>query len=666
MCAINAVAYLPPRPIRKPYPYTMNLNISLKPVDWVIVILYLGLLWGVGLWVSYSHRKQASDFMLNRHYSWFNIGSSIFATNIGPSFLLGQAAAAYAAGMATANFEWFAFIFLFLLGMICAPFYIRMRITTLPEYIRRRFGKGAGDFLSFYGLFTVVIMWIGANLFVGGKMMHQILPAYPEWACICALSLVFMTFTVAGGFAAVMVTDTVQAILMIGSMLALNIFAFKDIGSIHNLMDKVPGEFWQLFRPATDIKYPWPALVLGYPIIGFWFWCTDQTIVQRMLGARDLKQAQLGTIYTSFLKILPPFLFLMPGIFCLVLMPHLDDPDKAFTSMLGKFMPVGMLGLMIAVLFAATVAGVAGGLNAFSTIFTMDIYKPKLNPKASDLHLKVVSQVSIVVVTILSIGAALLMQHSKQNIFDTLQGFISYFAPPMAAVFLMSLIWKRVTATAVKTTLFVGTPVCLTVGYLNLNKLLPESPWTHYMMLTFYMFSFCMFLLVAVSLLTQHSSYELSLEEANAGAKGSLDNQGAGRMGRMLWVALAAVMVALYVGFQCLSTQMQSAELYVSAGYESPDKKINIPRGSDSNPGSAREPFLTMERARAEVLKRKAESGLPEGGIKVWVHGGVYPSDTPLVWKDEETGQAGSPIVWRAFPGESPVASCEKKPEADK
>jgi len=619
---------------------------TLTLIDLGIIVLYLGALWGIGLYVAYRHRKHAADFMLNRHYSWFNIGSSIFATNIGPSFLLGSASAAYAAGMATANFEWLAWIFLFLLGAVCAPYYIRMRITTMPEFIRRRFGKQAADFLSAYGLFTVVIMWIGGDLFVGGKLMHQLL-GYPEWACMVALALVFMTFTVAGGFSAVMVTDTAQAILMIGSMLVLNVICFTHVGSLQSLADKVPGDFWQLFRPADDTKYPWTAIALGYPIIGFWFWCTDQTIVQRMLGARDLKQAQLGTVYTGFLKILPPFLFMMPGIFCLVLQPGLDNPDKAFMTMLQAYMPVGMLGLMIAVLFAASVAGVAGGLNAFSTIFTMDIYKPKLRPQATDQHLKSVSQVTIVVVTLFAVGAAFFMQGSKKNIFDTLQGIICYFAPPMASVFLFSLVWKRVTAAAVRVTLCVGTAVCLTVGYLSLRELLPKSPWTHFMMLTFCLFVFCALLLLVVSLLTRHSSYEESLEAARTGAAADAAGKGAGKLAWLLWAGLAVVMAGLYVGFQTMSVRRQQAEIYLSPG------------GSDQNPGTAQKPFLTPERVRVEIQKRIAAGTLPAGGMTIWLRGGLYPGTRPLPFGDEDSGVPGRPILWRAFPGEKPSAASE-------
>lgn len=629
---------------------------KISPLDIGILVTYLGLLWGVGLWIAYRHRKQDSDFMLNRHYSWFNIGSSIFATNIGPTFLIGAASAAYAAGMATANFEWMAWIFLFLLGTVCAPYYIRMRITTMPEFIRRRYGKQAADFLSFYGLFTVMILWIGGDLFVGGKLLHQLL-GYPEWACVVALATVFMTFTVAGGFSAVMVTDTAQAIMMIVSMLLLNIIAFTHIGSIGHLVENVPGEFWQLFRPASDVKYPWVAIVLGYPIIGFWFWCTDQTIVQRMLGARDLKQAQYGTIYTSFLKILPPFLFMMPGMFCLALQPRLNNPDEAFLKMLTTYMPIGMMGLMIAVLFAASVAGVAGGLNAFSTIFTMDIYKRKLRPASSDHHLKRISQLSIIAVSIAAVGVALLLQGSKKNIFDTLQGIICYFAPPMTSIFLLSLIWKRVTTTAVLTTLYVGTAVCLTVGVLSLRNILPVSPWTHFMMLTFLLFLFCAAILIGVSFCTRHSECEEALATAKTGAAATAAGHGAGPTGWVLWGVLAVVMISLYSGFQTLSWRRQKAEIYLS------------PNGDDGNSGNGGRPFKTIARARTAITAMQAAGALPEGGLKIWLHGGDYALEQPMQLGPEDSGVPGKTIQWLAFPGEQPVLGQAPQPggpEADK
>ena len=425
----------------------------------------------------------------------------------------------------------------------------------------------------------------------------------------------------------------------------------------------MPGEFWQLFRPADDTKYPWIAIVLGYPVIGFWFWCTDQTIVQRMLGARDLKQAQLGTVYTAFLKILPPFLFLMPGIFCLALQPGLDNPDRAFLTMLTHYMPMGMVGLMIAVLFAASGAGVAGGLNAFSTIFTMDIYKNKFRPQAADRHLKLVSQATIVVVTFAAIGAALLLQGSKRNVFDTIQSVICYFAPPIASIFLLGLIWKRVTATAVNVTLYVGVAVCLTVGMMNIVNWPSKEFWPHFMLLSFLLFTFCVALLAGVSLVTRHSIYEVPFEAAKTGPAAEAAGQGAGKLGWMLWAVLAVVMIGLYVGFQSMSVKRQQSEIYVSAGYVSADGKVSIPAGSDDNPGTARRPFLTADRARLEIEKLRSAGRLPADGIVVWLHGGTYHSRKPLIFGTEESGEPGKPVQWRPFPGEKPVLQPVSTPQ---
>ena len=334
---------------------------------------------------------------------------------------------------------------------------------------------------------------------------------------------------------------------------------------------------------------------------------------------------------------------MMPGIFCLALQPRLNNPDEAFLKMLTTYMPVGMMGLMIAVLFAASVAGVAGGLNAFSTIFTMDIYQRKLRPASSDRHLKRVSQLSIIAVSIAAVGVALLLQGSRKNIFDTLQGIICYFAPPMAAVFLLSLIWKRATATAVHTTLYVGTTVCLTVGVLSLREILPKSPWTHFMMLTFLLFLFCTTLLIVVSLCTEHSASEEPLSAAKTGAAATAAGHGAGRTGWILWGVLAVVMIGLYGGFQSLSWRRQKAEIYLS------------PSGDDANPGNGGKPFRTIARARTEISHMKSNGTLPDGGLKIWLHGGAYRSATPMALGTEDSGVSGKPLLWVAFPGESPV-----------
>ena len=545
----------------------MPIKINLTSLDIVIMVGYLGAIWSIGLYIAYRRRKHDEGFLVDRRFGWFNIGSSIFATNIGPSFLVGSVGTAYAAGMAGANFEWFAFIFLFLLAIVFAPHYLRMRISTMPEFIRRRFGTRTSDFLACYGLFSIIVAWIGADMFVGSKVLNQIL-GVDEWKCLLVMAAIFTSFTVAGGFAAVMVTDTFQAVLMIVSMLTLNVIAFYHVGWFTGLVHGVPADYWQLFRPASDAKYPWPALVFGYPVCGIAFWCADQTIVQRMLGARDLRQAQLGAVYTGFLKILPPFLFMMPGIFCLVLRPYLENPDlvknpdHVFLTMLASYMPHGMTGLMIAVLAAASVAGVSGGLNAFTTIFTMDVYKRQFRPDASAHHLKRVSQLVVVATATVAVCVSLfLLWKSKMNVFDTLQTLFASFSPPVAVVFLAGIGWRRATAAGARATLYIGSTVSIGLGAMQLAGWpakvpgLSEDFWPnympHYMMMAFYKFLFCAALMIVVSLCTQHAAYEEDFGDARrldpAPAKG------AGAIGWILWAVLALIMIGLYVGFQYLA-----------------------------------------------------------------------------------------------------------------
>lgn len=248
------------------------MKINLTGLDIAIMVAYLGAIWSIGLYIAYRRRKHDEGFLVNRRFGWFNIGSSIFATNIGPSFLVASAAAGYAAGMAAANFEWFAFVFLFLLAIVFAPHYLRMRISTMPEFIRRRFGTQTSDFLACYGLFSIIACWIGADMYVGSGLLSK-MSGVADWKCLLVMAAIFTSFTVLGGFAAVMITDTFQAALMIVSMLILNVIAFQHIGWFKGLMHGVPADCWQLFRPAGDIKYPWPAMVFGYPVCGVAFWC---------------------------------------------------------------------------------------------------------------------------------------------------------------------------------------------------------------------------------------------------------------------------------------------------------------------------------------------------------------------------------------------------------
>lgn len=522
------------------------MNVELQATDFVVIAVYVVALMAIGMFVSWRRRGSDDLFLAGRSLGWFNVGLSIFGTNISPSFLISACAVAYTSGMVAANFEWLAWWFLMLLAMLFVPYYLTTRISTMPQFLRRRFGEAPHGFLAWYALFTTILLWLGGALYTGGVLLSQIM-GWDLWVSVVALTAIATSFTVAGGLAAVVVTDSFQSILMIAGSAVLTLCGLHEVGGVAALVDQVPGDFWKLVRPAADAHYPWPAMFLGYPVLGVWFWCTDQTIVQRVLGARDVRQGQLGAVFAAFLKVLPPFLFMLPGIVCYALYPGLDNPDKAFVTMLAGHLPRGMVGLMIAVMIAALISTLDSGLNSFSTVFTLDIYVKKWRPHAPPRQIRWVGRMATVGAAVVAVGCALAMETAARNMFDLLQGIIAFIAPPMAAVFVIGVLWPRATAKGAMAALVLGSAVSLSVGLGHFA----EWPvvWPHYLLLAFYLFVGICVLMVLVSLATRHSPDEEPLPSLR-------DTYAAGaRTGPVwaLWAVLAAIMLALYVGFQVLA-----------------------------------------------------------------------------------------------------------------
>ena len=321
---------------------------ALVALDFVVIALYVVLLLTLGFWVSYRGSPGNDLFLAGRDLGWFNIGLSLFGTNVSPSMMIGACGIAYASGMAAANLEWLAWIFLALLAMVFTPYYLATRISTMPEFVERRFGASCRSFLSWYTLFGTVLMWLGGTLYTGGVLLSQIV-GWPLWLGLVVLVVIATSFTVAGGLKAVVVTDSFQAILIIAFSTLLTILGLQKVGGIEGLIAATPPDYWVLLRPADDTVFPWPAIVLGYPVIGIWFWCTDQTIVQRVLGARDIVQGQQGALFAACLKIFTPLIFFVPGIICFDLHPGLADPDRAYMTLASDLLPSGLRGALIAV-----------------------------------------------------------------------------------------------------------------------------------------------------------------------------------------------------------------------------------------------------------------------------------------------------------------------------
>ena len=252
----------------------------------------------------------------------------------------------------------------------------------MPEFMSKRFNEPCRNFLSWYTVFSTLVLWLGSSLYAGGLLLGQIMD-WPIWVCVVVLTVIATSFTVTGGLAAVVITDSFQSALIILASVILTVVGFVKIGSVEALIKSVPADYWTLFRPTNDSVYPWHAILLGYPVLGIWFWCTDQTIVQRVLGGKDLKQGQYGTIFAGYLKIFTPLIFFLPGIMCKILHPDLASSDEAYMTMVVNYLPTGLVGLVVAVLIAALISTIDSGLNSLSTVFTLDIYLKKYKPDAN-------------------------------------------------------------------------------------------------------------------------------------------------------------------------------------------------------------------------------------------------------------------------------------------
>ena len=323
-----------------------------------------------------------------------------------------------------------------------------------------------------------------------------------------------------------------------------------SLGGFDQLRELTPASHWQLFRPADDPAYPWPAIVFGYPVMAIWYWCANQTIVQRALGAKDLGEAQKGILFTGYLKILVPVIFFLPGIICLALHPDLEDADNAFMTMVISYLPHGMIGLIVAVLMAALISTVNSMLNSASTIFTLDIYQKKIRKDADDKTLLRVGQLITGLVALFAFFIAFGLDAVEgMNLFDLINSIFSFLSPSLAVVFLLGITWKKATPKAAYYTLIFGNIPSVAIGICYLANWPSKGFWPHFLLMAFYLFVVLLVFMVVVSLLTAKNAPTTSLptlKEANAAFYKDNINHKKIWIG---WIILATLMVTLYLIF---------------------------------------------------------------------------------------------------------------------
>ena len=516
--------------------------ISLGPLDWIIIASYFLILLAIGLWASTKRRKDSSLFLAERSLRWHHIGFSMWGTNVGPSMLIASASAGFTTGIVSGNYAWYAFVFIALLAFVFAPRYLGTGVSTLPEFMGLRFGQQTRNILAWYTIITILISWLALTLFAGGILIRQVF-GIPMWLSALILLAISAFFSMAGGLKAVAYTNVYQMILLIVVSATLTSAGLIKLGGIGALAEAVPSDYWVLFRPNSDPDFPWLPIILGYPIMGVWFWCTDQSMVQPVLAARNLNEGQKGANFTGWLKILDVPLYIVPGILCLALYPSLKNPDEAYMTMVTNLFPVGMVGLVMAVLTAALVSTIGSALNALSTVFTMDIYVKRYHPQATQPQIirtgRTVTVIGAVIAVIICVAIDSIQ---GLNLFNVFQSVLSFIAPPMAAVFLFGVFWKRTTKRAANMALTLGTLFSIGVGVLYL-WVLPAACydfWPHFMMLSFLIFVCITVAMVVVSLCDRSPQPAVDIKCVDARPTATV---------RLGWILLAMVMVGLYIFF---------------------------------------------------------------------------------------------------------------------
>ena len=511
----------------------------MQGLDWLILAVYFAILLAIGVWASTRRRKDSSLFLAEHSLRWHHIGFSMWGTNVGPSMLIASASAGFTSGIVSGNYAWYAFVFIAMLAFVFAPRYIGANVHTLPEFMGLRFGQSTRNILAWYTIVTIIISWLALTLFAGGILIRQVFDI-PMWASALILLLISAFFTMMGGLKAVAYTNVYQMVLLIVVSATLTIAGLNRVGGIGALVAQVPADYWVLFKPCSDEAFPWLPIVLGYPVMGVWFWCTDQSMVQPVLAARSLDEGQRGTNFTGWLKILDVPLYILPGVICFALFPTLSNPDEAYLTMVENLFPVGMVGLVFAVLTACLVSTIGSALNALSTVFTMDIYVKRFRPQASQQHINQVGRIVTLAGAAIAIILTVAIDSIKGlNLFNVFQSVLGFIAPPMTAVFLLGVFWRRTTTQAANLALTVGTAFCLIVGVLYLWG--PKSDlWPHFMMLSFCLFVILAVMMVLVSLYgkpdQQHDIPEPIRQRTSTPVI-------------VLWLALAVIMAALYVFF---------------------------------------------------------------------------------------------------------------------
>ena len=475
---------------------------TLVGLDWLAIAAYFAILLGVAWYVVSRSKNNAEDYFLaGRNLGWWVIGASIFASNIGSEHIVGLAGSGAKDGVALAHYELHAWCLL-VLAWVFVPFYMRSQVFTMPEFLERRFSSGSRYVLSIVSILTFIVSKIAVGIFAGGVVFSTLLPEMRlhiagveiDSFWIGSILVIVLTglYTMLGGMRAVAYNDAVQVVVLIGGSALLTFYGLHKLGGWHELRTICGSEMFNLWKPLTppgvistwspviehnasgtlvkqawyfNCQFPWLGMAICAPVIGLWYWCTDQYIVQRALGAPNQTIARRGSIFAAFLKLFPVYLFIIPGLICFALvksgkLPELSaefavqGSQGAFPMMIQHLLPPGLRGIVVAGLLSALMGSLAGVFNACSTLFTVDLYE-KIRPKATQGDLVQMGRLATAVMVVIAL-AWIPVVKGAHSLYEYLQSVQGYLAPPIFVVFFLGVFWKRLNAKGCLWAMLVG------------------------------------------------------------------------------------------------------------------------------------------------------------------------------------------------------------------
>jgi SSS family solute:Na+ symporter len=432
-------------------------------IDLLVLVAYLIIVLSLGFYYSRRSDENYSDYFLaGRNIGWFTVGISIFATNISSEHFIGLAGSGSTRGLAVGQFELMAIFTLIFLGWILAPIYLKSGVVTVPEFLEKRFDRKIRKLFAGFSIAIYIFTKILVSLFAAGLLFYKIF-GLNIYASSIIIILITGLYSVTGGASAVMRTQLFQGIILILGAVILSVFGLNAVGGFSGLEAKLPADFFNMFKTIQDPDFPWTGILFGAPIIAFWYWCTDQYIVQRLFSAKSINDARRGTLLAAFLKVLPIFILVLPGLIAVALYPEIKG-DEAYSALVaGDLLPIGLKGIVVAGLLAAIMSSLAGAFNSTAVLFTNDFYKIR-NPQANERKLVLVGRLTTTAVVVIAILIVPLVKIISSQIYLFLQSVQAFVSPPITAVFLFGLFSKKINARTAFITLIVGE----TIGFSRL------------------------------------------------------------------------------------------------------------------------------------------------------------------------------------------------------